>query len=142
MRKRPDIPEDVFFDTSRRRQETETVEAPPEEPAIEALTETREPARRGRAPAPRATRGQTAARRPEPESQDAPARIGRPPAQEGEKVAVTLYLTVPVAQLLEEVRFRLMTEYGVKTSKSAIADFAMRAGLADLEAAADDLRRE
>jgi len=76
----------------------------------------------------------------EPEAQ-AP-RIGRPPAQEGPKVAVTLYLTEPVAHLLEEVRFRLLTEYGVRTSKSAIADFAMRRGLGDLDAAAEDLRRD
>ncbi|MGD9494812.1 MAG: hypothetical protein AB7Y46_00750 [Armatimonadota bacterium] len=68
--------------------------------------------------------------------------MGRPPAQDGPKVAVTLYLTEPVAYLLEEARYLLLTQYGVKTSKSAIADFGLRRGLIDLEAAAEDLRRD
>lgn len=68
--------------------------------------------------------------------------MGRPPAQEGPKVAVTLYLTEPVAYLLEETRYRLLTEHDLRTSKSAIADFALRRALQDLEAAAEDLRRD
>ena len=115
MRKRPEIPEDVFFDNSS---------AQDEEPSDEERQETEEEHR----PAERAPRDRS--------------RVGRPPAQEGPKVAVTLYLTEPVAHSLEEVKFLLLTEHGVRTSKSAIADFALRHGLDDLEAAADDLRRD
>lgn len=151
MRKRPEIPEDVFFNV------TPAVADSPDEPVEDAEQASVEPASRpavesdvlaksmGERPSgPRSytrlsdTRRAPAAPEPEPE----PARVGRPPAQEGAKVAVTLYLTEPVALLLEEVKFLLLTEYNVRTSKSAIADFAIRHGLRDLQAAADDLRRE
>lgn len=128
MAKRPEIPEDVFFD------------APPADRERDRRQRNGAAARKERPPAtPRSYRRLSDERAPEPE--EAP-RLGRPPAQEGPKVAVTLYLTEPVAHLLEEARYLLLTEHGVKTSKSAIADFGLRAGLADLSAAADDLRRE
>jgi len=157
VRKRPEIPEDVFFDTgsSNRADEPEerpTVEPepspnpePPAEPEDELLAksmDTEEPddgRTRVKLSDVRAERERKRARHKE---QERPARVGRPPAQEGPKVAVTLYLTEPVAHMLEEVKFLLLTEYDVRTSKSAIADFAMRNGLDDLRAAADDLRRE
>jgi len=66
-------------------------------------------------------------------------RVGRPPMQEGPKEPVTLYLTEPAAHRLEEARYVLLTEYGVKTSKSALADYAVRSGLGDLAAVAEAL---
>lgn len=135
MRKRPEIPEDVFFDNSAAR-EAEQAEAA-EEQAPETEPESEEQ------PAPRKKRsGPRSYTRVADERTSAPARVGRPPAQEGPKIAVTLYLTEPVAHMLEEVRFLLLTEHGVRTSKSAIADYALRNGLDDLAAAAEDLRRE
>lgn len=128
MARRPEIPEDVFFDAPRRDREKRP----------EAGTDAQPPAgdeqpRGGRA------RSYRTVRRP---AREEPARVGRPPAQEGPKVAVTLYLTEPVAYLLEETRYRLLTEHDLRTSKSAIADFALRRALQDLEAAAEDLRRD
>ena len=148
MRKRPEIPEDVFFNV------TPAVEEPPEElvePAeevtvqVEPADDVLEKSMGEKRPTPRSYQRLSDTRKaPEPRSEpdSEPARVGRPPAQEGPKVAVTLYLTEPVAHMLEEVKFLLLTEYDVRTSKSAIADFAMRNGLRDLQAAADDLRRE
>lgn len=141
MRKRPEIPEDVFFDTGSAREvgeraveeETEAPEEQPESAETESRSAAEEPVSRSSE-----VRGARVSRE---EASDQP-RVGRPPAQEGPKVAVTLYLTEPVAHMLEEVRFLLLTEHGVRTSKSAIADFALRNGLNDLEAAAEDLRRE
>jgi len=145
VRKRPEIPEDVFFNVAPTATEADDATEemnevlPPEgEPLAKSMEE---------APAtePSHTRRAEPRRRapePEPEPASKPARVGRPPAQEGPKVAVTLYLTEPVALMLEEVKFLLLTEYDVRTSKSAIADFAMRNGLRDLQAAADDLRRD
>lgn len=128
MARRPEIPEDVFFDTHRtdkeKRSATGTAAQPPAE---------NEQRRGGRA------RSYRTVQRPVPEQS---VRVGRPPAQEGPKIAVTLYLTEPVAYLLEETRYRLLTEHNVRTSKSAIADFALRRALQDLEAAAEDLRRD
>jgi len=123
VRKRPDIPEDVFFDSD---QSEETDDAEPEE-----HTDKRQGSKR---------RPRSYVRLSEQRKRG--SRIGRPPAQEGPKVAVTLYLTEPVAHLLEEARFLLLSEHGVKTSKSAIADFALRYALEELEAAAEDLRRD
>lgn len=77
----------------------------------------------------------------EPRHREA-ARVGRPPTLEGPKEAVTLYLTEPTARRLEEVRYLLLTEYGVRTSKSALADFALRHSLQDLEALAAELGGE
>ncbi|MFW6155909.1 MAG: hypothetical protein ACOC7J_01210 [Armatimonadota bacterium] len=171
MRKRPEIPEDVFFDTAPAREaeepeaETESEAAPPADdaenvesaPEVEETVEddvlaksmgeggarTRVKLSEVRAERERKRAEQEAARADEDEESEEPAaRVGRPPAQEGPKVAVTLYLTEPVAHLLEEVKFRLLTEYNVKTSKSAVADSGLRNGLDDLQAAADDLRRE
>jgi len=124
--KRPEIPEDVFFDR---------VSSDREEEGKQRNDAIREP---GPARRPRSYRRLGDER--QVESEERP-RVGRPPAQEGPKVAVTLYLTEPVAYLLEEARYLLLTEHGVKTSKSAIADFGLRAGLSDLAAAAEELRR-
>jgi hypothetical protein len=154
VRKRPEIPEDVFFDTPPDNEADGGEEAPvaESEPADERDVEPNsEPDPRGdvlrksmedaATPTSERSRTQSSGRDAGADESDA-SRIGRPPAQEGPKDAVTLYLTEPVAHMLEEVKFRLLTEYGVKTSKSAIADFAIRNGLNDLQAAADDLRRE
>ncbi|MFO8081644.1 MAG: hypothetical protein R6V07_15255 [Armatimonadota bacterium] len=170
MRKRPEIPEDVFFDTAPARDEAEPdhdagepadeQEVEQASPKVEETVEddvlaksmgesgarTRVKLSEVRAERERKRAEQEGRRAEEEEKEKKPeepvARVGRPPAQEGPKVAVTLYLTEPVAHLLEEVKFRLLTEYDVKTSKSAIADFGLRNGLDDLQAAADDLRRE
>jgi hypothetical protein len=147
VRKRPEIPEDVFFDTGPARDEPEDEpqerEGQPEPEAEEASAEDEVLAKsmdRAGDEAPRVDLEEERGRRQK--AGESSSRVGRPPAQEGPKTAVTLYLTEPVAHLLEEVKFRLLTEYDVKTSKSAIADFALRHGLDDLQAAADDLRRE
>ncbi|MFW5866673.1 MAG: hypothetical protein ACOCX2_02580 [Armatimonadota bacterium] len=168
MRKRPEIPEDVFFDTGPARPEPEPAEEPEPQAAEESPeAETGDGAQsddssdeilaksmanhdgltRVKLSEARAERERLRAeRQKERESREkageSTPRVGRPPAQEGPKVAVTLYLTEPVAHLLEEVKFLLLTEYDVKTTKSAIADFALRNGLNDLQAAADDLRRD
>ena len=65
--------------------------------------------------------------------------VGRPPMQEGPKSPVTLYLTEPVLHRLEEARYVLLSEHGVKTSKSALADYALGRALADLGVVAEDL---
>lgn len=167
MRKRPEIPEDVFFNVAPaaapvvepeveepkpqpqpRTRRTKPEAKPQAIPEDDVLQKTmgerggRESYRSPRTPEPQRSSEALAAWEDEPEVEAEVPRIGRPPAQEGPKMAVTLYLTEPVAHLLEEVKFRLLTEYGVRTSKSAIADFAMRQGLSDLEAAAEDLRRD
>ncbi len=161
MRKRPEIPEDVFFNVAPaaaaavepeveepkpppRTRRTKPAALPEDEVPQKTMGERggRESYRPPRTPEPQRSSEALAAWEDEPEVEAEVPRIGRPPAQEGPKMAVTLYLTEPVAHLLEEVKFRLLTEYGVRTSKSAIADFAMRQGLSDLEAAAEDLRRD
>ena len=76
---------------------------------------------------------------PEIETVDEVKRVGRPPMQEGPKSPVTLYLTEPVLHRLEEARYVLLSEYGVKTSKSALADYALGRALADLATVAEDL---
>ena len=65
--------------------------------------------------------------------------VGRPPIQEGPKSPVTLYLTEPVLHRLEEARYVLLSEHGVKTSKLALADYALGRALADLATVAEDL---
>jgi len=115
VRKRPQIPEDVFFDDS-----------PAEEEPHEG-----KPLKRQKA---KTTKGQEGRKRPEE---------AEPPAAEDEpKSPVTLYLTRPVLHRLEEARFLLLTEHGVKTSKSAIANYALTAALGNLQEAADALREE
>lgn len=160
MRKRPEIPEDVFFDTPPAREESEPdAGQAPEEGRSDSDARSEDEDRPDDlsddtlAKSMGESGGRTYVKlsevrerrddaRSEPEDEEGSARVGRPPAQEGPKIAVTLYLTEPVAHLLEEVKFRLLTEYDVRTSKSAIADFGLRNGLADLQAAADDLRRD
>ncbi|MFP4250417.1 MAG: hypothetical protein ACLFU7_12205 [Armatimonadota bacterium] len=170
MRKRPEIPEDVFFDTAPARKAPEPEPADEPEPDVVDEVDEAEPGGNGqsdeseddvlaksmsnsgrttrvklseaRAERERIRSEREEARQAKEKVGESTSRVGRPPAQEGPKVAVTLYLTEPVAHLLEEVKFLLLTEYHVKTTKSAIADFAMRNGLEDLQAAADDLRRD
>ncbi len=69
-------------------------------------------------------------------------KAGRAAIEAGPKSPVTLYLTDPALHRLEEARYVLLTEYGVKTSKSALADLALRTGLADLAAVASELGEE
>ena len=118
MRKRPEIPEDVFFD-----------DTPADEEPHEA-----KPLKRQKA---KTTKGQAGRKRPEDAEPPAP-----PPAEDEAKSPVTLYLTRPVLHRLEEARFLLLTEHGVKTSKSAIANYALTAALHSLQEAADALREE
>ncbi len=129
MARRPEIPEDVFFDAPRANRDKRG------DARIDAQTQVQDEQPRERSRGQRRVRDET----PAPQTT---SRIGRPPTQDGPKVAVTLYLTEPVAYLLEEVRYRLLTEHDVRTSKSAIADYALRQALGDLEAAAEALRRD
>lgn len=116
MRKRPEIPEDVFFDDTPAEQEPDKGK----------------PLKRQKG---KTTKGQEARKQAEQTEPSAP-----PPAEEEPKSPVTLYLTRPVLHRLEEARFVLLTEHGVKTSKSAIANYALTAALEDLGAAAEALR--
>ena len=68
-------------------------------------------------------------------------RVGRPPVLEGPKEPVTLYLTEPAAHRLEEARYLLLTKHDLKTTKSALADYALRHGLEDLTKVAEELGR-
>jgi len=114
VRKRPEIPEDVFFEDAEAAQEPEPEQQP-------KATQTRQP------------RSYTRREQPTPEVEPEPAVA---------KFPVTLYLTEPVLYRLEEARFRLLTEHGVKTSKSAIANYALSSALQDLDATADALRED
>jgi len=146
--RRPEIPEDVFFDPRPRNRDSEQRDSEnsdrlakslePEESIAESASADRRSPVESAAP-PKSDRPVEA---DEDDGGEGSSRLGRPPAQEGPKIAVTLYLTEPVAHRLEEAKFRLLTEYGVKTSKSAVADFAIRHGLHNLAAAAEDLRRD
>lgn len=69
-------------------------------------------------------------------------RVGRPPILQGPKEPVTLYLTGPAAHRLEEARYLLFAEHGLKTTKSALADYALRHALEDLTKVAEELSRE
>lgn len=128
MARRPEIPEDVFFD--------------PREDDKQTGQEAQRSRRSEEGPRSYRRLGEETQAQETEAEEEGTSRVGRPPAQEGPKVAVTLYLTEPVAHRLEEARFLLLTEHDVKTSKSAIADFAIRHGLDDLSAAAEDLRRD
>ncbi len=101
MRKRPEIPEDVFFD-----------DAPAQPEPDEGKPLKRQPGT--------TLKKQGARKEPQP----SPA----PPTEDEPKYPVTLYLTRSVLYRLEEARFLLLTEHGVKTSKSAIANYALDAG--------------
>ena len=118
MPRKADIPADLFFDEpAAKPKRTKKVE-----------------------PADSKTLKRQNVKPPEAETDIAVARIGRPPMQEGPKSPVTLYLTAPVLHRLEEARFVLLSEYGVKTSKSALADYALGQALADLATVAEELR--
>jgi hypothetical protein len=110
--KKADIPEDVFFDDTHVKEGQEA-----------SNRAKRQKGKRARA-----------------YDRLAEAETPLPPAEEAAKLPATLYLTQPVAYRLEEVRFRLLTEHGVKTNKSAIANYALGVGLEDIEAAAEALR--
>lgn len=112
MPRKADIPDDIFFDDTGTKEEQEASKKARRENGTEARTYDR------------------VAETEAPET----------PASEAVKVPATLYLTEPVAYRLEEVRFRLLTEHGVKTNKSAIANYALGVGLEDIEAAAEALR--
>jgi len=60
------------------------------------------------------------------------ARRSVPAADEG-KVQVTIYLSEPAALALEKMRYALMLEYGIKATKSAIAQYAIEAAAKDIE---------
>ena len=98
MARRPQIPEDVFFDESGADRESE-----------DAQRNDRSARSRRAGSGPRSYRrlSEMTGQRPE-----APARVGRPPAQEGPKVAVTLYLTEPVAHLLVRLAAAVELEQG------------------------------
>ena len=113
MPKKADIPEDVFFDDAQVREGQEAAKSAKGQKGKQASAYDR----LAEAEAPEAA------------------------AEETAKLPATLYLTEPVAYRLEEVRFRLLTEHGVKTNKSAIANYALSVGLEDIEAAADALRQ-
>ena len=68
------------------------------------------------------------------EQTDAPLAPRRPgPAAAEGKVQVTIYLSEPAALALEKMRYALMLEYGIKTTKSAIAQYAIEATAKDIE---------
>lgn len=69
-----------------------------------------------------------------------PAR--RPVATDEAKVQVTIYLSEAAAMALEKMRYTLMLEHGVKTSKSAIAQYAIEAAAKDVEGVARGLTGE
>ena len=60
----------------------------------------------------------------------------------GQKVQVTVYLSVETAKELERARFELLTKHNVRAAKSAIADYAIARAAADVDALAQALRRE
>lgn len=68
-----------------------------------------------------------------------PRRRG-PAADEG-KVQVTIYLSEPAALELEKMRYALMLEYGIKATKSAIAQYAIEAAAKDIEGLARGVGR-
>ncbi len=70
---------------------------------------------------------------------EAEASPRRPAAAEEGKVQVTIYLTDAVAMSLEQMRYQLMMEYGIKASKSAIAQYAIQTAAKDVEALAKGL---
>ena len=63
-----------------------------------------------------------------PQSQRRPA-----PASDEGKVQVTIYLTEEGAMALEKMRYALMLDYGIKATKSAIAQYAIEAAGSDLD---------
>lgn len=111
MRKTPQIPGDIFFGRAP--------EPPPSVPA--------EVAAPAEVPAP-------APAEPPP----APATIAAPPPPAAEeKLQVTIYLTPRTVRQLEALRFHLLTDYNVKVSKSAIAEYALNSLGDDLAPLAD-----
>ena len=119
MPRKADIPADLFFDeptTKQKRTKPST--------ATDDKTLKRQNVKLSRA---------------KDREAEAAKPVGRPPMQEGPKTPVTLYLTEPVLRRLEEARYVLMSNYGVKTSKSALADYALGRALADLDVVAEDL---
>lgn len=120
MPRKADIPADLFLDRSGR---TDREEAPEKQENGKQLIR-----KKGAGPASYTRLRQV--------------RMGRPPVLEGPKESVTLYLTEAAARRLEEARYLLRSEYGLKTTKSALADYALRHGLQDLATVAEELGRE
>ena len=56
------------------------------------------------------------------------------------KTQTSVHLTVPTITRIEEVKYRLLAEYGVKAKKSTIVEVALQGGLANLEQLAQALR--
>jgi hypothetical protein len=56
------------------------------------------------------------------------------------KTQTSIHLTVPTITRIEEVKYRLLAEYGVKAKKSTIVEVALKEGLSDLEQLAQALR--
>lgn len=73
-----------------------------------------------------------------PEAPVAAPRVLRP-ADES-KVQVTIYLSEAMAKRLEAVRFHLLNEHDVKTSKSALVEYAVSQIGDDLESLARHFR--
>jgi hypothetical protein len=69
-----------------------------------------------------------------------PPRRPGPVADEG-KVQVTIYLSEPAALALEKMRYALMLEYGIKATKSAIAQYAIETAGRDIEGLARGVGR-
>ena len=77
-----------------------------------------------------------------PEHTDAPlGRRRSVPAADESKVQVTIYLSEPAALALEKMRYALMLEYGIKATKSAIAQYAIEAAAKDVEGLARGVGR-
>jgi hypothetical protein len=110
--RKADIPDDIFFDDTGTKKEQEASKKAKRQRGKEARAHDRV----------------------------AETEASETAAGEAVKMPATLYLTEHVAYRLEEVRFRLLTEHGVKTNKSAIANYALGVGLEDIEAAAEALR--
>ncbi|MCD6360657.1 MAG: hypothetical protein J7M38_07275 [Armatimonadetes bacterium] len=117
MARKTDIPADLFHDTEQDGDAGEEQEKNAKKAKPRSVVKLKRPKKRGS------------------------SRVGRPPSLEGPKEPVTLYLTQPAAHRLEEARYLLLTEHGVKTTRSALADYALRHGLEDLAEVAEELGR-
>ena len=118
MPKKADIPADLFLDETRKGDGGEAQQ------------------QNGK------TLRQQKGKRPKSVTKVKSTKVGRPPVLEGPKEPVTLYLTEPAARRLEEARYLLRSEHGLKTTKSALTDYALRHALEDLAKVAEELGAE
>jgi len=133
--RRTQIPHDVFFDDDEREptateQQDGAAQAPAPEPAPQRAPEPApEPA-----PAPAATTGPAVAppQRPAPPPAS-PAVLAQAPTAalpdaepKTPKVQVSVYLSREAARWLDAARLELQHDHGIKTTKSALADYAIR----------------